>query len=160
MVMTDIETKRLHLHVKTFGELEQGMNEGDEMSVDFYHAYQYHSERIPGYDTEWFRLWDFYLKGTTKRIGGACFKGQPDKDGQVEIGYGIDEEYQNRGYATEAIAALVNMAIRYPGVQAVLFEIEKTNGPSKRVAEKLEARLVEEREGNLWYRVEKITKNA
>lgn len=78
----------------------------------------------------------------------------------MEIGYGIDEEYQNRGYATEAIAALVNMAIRYPGVQAVLFEIEKTNGPSKRVAEKLEARLVEEREGNLWYRVEKTTKYA
>ena len=78
----------------------------------------------------------------------------------MEIGYGIDEEYQNRGYATEAIAALVNMAIRYPGVQTVLFEIEKTNGPSKRVAEKLEARLVEEQEGNLWYRVEKTTKYA
>lgn len=35
-----------------------------------------------------------------------------------------------------------------------------TDVETKRVAEKLEAQLVEEREGNLWYRVEKTTKNA
>lgn len=43
-------------------------------------------------------------------IGTGGFKGAPDADGLVEIGYGIAPAYQGRGYATEAAAALVAFA--------------------------------------------------
>ncbi len=38
-------------------------------------------------------------------IGSCGYKGPPDRDGVVEIAYGIDAAYQGRGYATEAARA-------------------------------------------------------
>src|SRR5215510_7515752 len=35
-------------------------------------------------------------------IGGCGFKGPPDRDGMVEIAYGIDAAHRGSGYATEA----------------------------------------------------------
>lgn len=43
-------------------------------------------------------------------IGSAGFKGPPNEDGMVEIGYGIVPSYQGRGYATEATMALLAFA--------------------------------------------------
>ena len=127
------------------------MLNGDEMSMDFYHAYKYHEENEQGYDLEWCRLWDFYLKDSNSVIGGACFKGQPNEKGEVEIGYGIDEEYQNYGYATEAIGALIDMAKQNTGVKKILFEIEHDNYPSLRVAQKLNAEFIYAVDHMKWY---------
>ena len=149
--MQDIETERLLLHVNSLEEMERSMLNGDEMSMDFYHAYKYHEENEPGYDLEWCRLWDFYLKDSKSVIGGACFKGQPNEKGEVEIGYGIDEEYQNYGYATEAIGALIDMAKQNTGVKKILFEIEHDNYPSLRVAQKLNAEFIYAVDHMKWY---------
>ena len=43
-------------------------------------------------------------------IGTEGFKGPPDAEGVVEIGYGIVPAFQGRGFATEATAALVRFA--------------------------------------------------
>ena len=57
-------------------------------------------EKLKGFE-EWGTNWEINLK-TGKTIGGLCFKGKPDNEGSVEIGYGIDQNHQNHGYATEA----------------------------------------------------------
>ena len=44
--MQDITTQRLLLHVKSIEEMERGMLDGDEMSMDFYHAYKYHEKKM------------------------------------------------------------------------------------------------------------------
>jgi len=43
-------------------------------------------------------------------IGSAGFKGPPDEEGMIEIGYGIAPPFQGRGYATQAVAALIGFA--------------------------------------------------
>jgi RimJ/RimL family protein N-acetyltransferase len=43
-------------------------------------------------------------------IGMASFKGPPDRDGMVEIAYGIAPGFQGQGYASEAALALVGYA--------------------------------------------------
>ena len=43
-------------------------------------------------------------------IGSAGFNGAPDSDGVVEVAYGIVPDFEGRGYATEANAALVEFA--------------------------------------------------
>ena len=43
-------------------------------------------------------------------IGTAGFKGPPDRDGMVEIAYGVVPSVEGRGYATEAAGALVRFA--------------------------------------------------
>jgi ribosomal-protein-alanine N-acetyltransferase len=43
-------------------------------------------------------------------VGMCAYKGPPNADAAVEIAYGINPEYQGRGYATEVARALVAFA--------------------------------------------------
>jgi len=52
-------------------------------------------------------------------VGSCGFKGPPDADGMVEIAYGIAPDHQNKGYATEAAAALLRFAFESPRVRLV-----------------------------------------
>ena len=83
---------------------------------------------------EWYTIWIIERKDGAK-VGNLCFKGRND-DGSVEIGYGISAEYQGRGYATEAVDAMVAWALRQPGVRRVDAETEPDNRASQRVLEK------------------------
>ena len=83
---------------------------------------------------DWYAIWMIELKDGT-HIGELCFKGL-SADGIAEIGYGISEEYQNNGYATEAVRAVLEWAFSHPEVSAVEAETDSDNTASKRVLEK------------------------
>ncbi len=83
---------------------------------------------------EWYAIWMIELKDGT-HIGELCFKGL-DATGVAEIGYGISDEYQNKGYATEAVNAVLSWAFRNPNVTAVEAETDPENIASQRVLEK------------------------
>lgn len=83
---------------------------------------------------DWYSVWIIEEKDGT-RIGDLSFKGLCD-DGSVEIGYGIGDEYQGRGYATEAVDAAVLWALQQPGVARVEAETESDNQSSQRVLAK------------------------
>ena len=51
--------------------------------------------------------------------GTVGYKGPPNEDGTVEIGYALLEQYRGRGYATEAARALVDRAFADPRVLRV-----------------------------------------
>lgn len=70
-------------------------------------------------------------------IGDIGFKGRPSANKDVEIGYGLLERYQNNGYATEAVGALVDWALSRPDVATVSAETIATNRASIRVLEKI-----------------------
>lgn len=55
--------------------------------------------------------------GTT--VGSCGFKGPPDSDGTVEIAYGLAPEFQGKGFASEAAAALVSYAFSHEQVRLV-----------------------------------------
>lgn len=67
---------------------------------------------------------------------GRIKKGPPDQGGVVEIAYGVDPEYQGRGYATEAARALVNFAFRSGQVCLVRAHTRAENNASMRVLAK------------------------
>ena len=83
---------------------------------------------------QWYAIWMIELKDGT-HIGELSFKGL-DSDGLAEIGYGISAEYENRGYATEAVSAIIHWAIQQPGVSRIEAETELENLASQRVLEK------------------------
>ena len=89
----------------------------------------------PG-DFLWYAPWKMCPAEQSDTVmGDLCFKGPPEK-GEVEIGYGISEEYSGRGYATEAVAALTAWALCQPGVSAVTAETAPDNAASQRVLKK------------------------
>jgi RimJ/RimL family protein N-acetyltransferase len=73
---------------------------------------------------------------TGSMIGTAGFKGPPDADGMVEIAYGITPDYQGRGFATEAAAALVRFASADDRVRVVRAHTRPENNASTRVLTK------------------------
>ena len=69
-------------------------------------------------------------------IGRIGFKGPPDESGMVEIAYGIEPEYQGKGYATEATIALSEYALGYAEVDVVRAHTLPKQSASTRVLEK------------------------
>ena len=80
---------------------------------------------------DWYAIWMIELKDGT-HIGELCFKGLSE-EGITEIGYGISEDYQGNGYATEAVSVLVNWAFEQDGVICVTAETEESNIASQKV---------------------------
>ncbi|NLE75906.1 MAG: GNAT family N-acetyltransferase [Chloroflexi bacterium] len=85
----------------------------------------------------WYTEWQIVLKAQRRIIGGLCFKGPPNAEEVVEIGYGLQPPYRGRGYMTEAARAALAWAFSQRGVQAAAAEIERDNWPSQRVARRL-----------------------
>ncbi len=93
-------------------------------------------------------------------IGQIGFKGLPDTDGRVEIGYGLNATHHNLGYASEAVGALVVWALESGFAKKIGAETLENNLASNRVLEKLGfvqvgTRFDAEEGGNLilWERV-------
>lgn len=101
---------------------------GDDAYREMLAGVQAHPE-----DALWYTAWGFYLKETGELAGDACFKGPGDAP---EIGYGMDEGYRGRGYATEGVAALVDWAFAQ-GVSAVEAETAPDNAISAHLLMKL-----------------------
>jgi len=76
--------------------------------------------------------WQVRERETGLLIGGAGFKGAPDDDGVVEIGYGLAPAGRGRGLATEAVVALVAHAFAR-GAASVRAEVETGHTASERV---------------------------
>ena len=68
-------------------------------------------------------------------IGIAGYVAPPTRDGAVEIGYAISDEFQRAGFATEAVQALLTDAFA-AGVRVVVATTYASLHPSIRVLEK------------------------
>ena len=81
-------------------------------------------------------LWTIVERDAGRAVGDLCFKGPPNGDGEVEVGYGTYDEFRNRGFMSEALGAVCAWALAQPGVRAVAAETETDNAPSRRALEK------------------------
>lgn len=69
-------------------------------------------------------------------VGSMGFKSPPDATGTVEIGYAVNRSLWGRGYATEAVEAIVAWALTRSEVRRVTAECLESNPASARVLEK------------------------
>ena len=68
--------------------------------------------------------------GRSVLVGVGGFKGPPDDNGRVEIGYGVVSEFQRRGLATEAVGGMVRFAMSTPGVARIITQTLPHLAPS------------------------------
>ncbi|MFS0865017.1 GNAT family N-acetyltransferase [Fredinandcohnia sp. 179-A 10B2 NHS] len=99
-------------------------------------------------------VWLAKRKEDGKTVGDIGFKGKP-VNGTVEIGYGIDPDEHNKGYATEAAIALVEWAFLHEAVRKVQAECDIDNVASIRVLEKLGMKRIEEMKGMIYWGLER-----
>ena len=69
-------------------------------------------------------------------VGSVGYKGPPSADGTVEVGYGIVDDHQRRGYATEAVDGLLARAFSVSSVRRVIAETLPELDASKGVLRK------------------------
>ncbi|MCB0474694.1 MAG: GNAT family N-acetyltransferase [Flavobacteriaceae bacterium] len=108
--------------------------------------------------------WLAYLPidtGMNTLLGSCGFKGVPDKNGYVEIGYEVAQQFRNKGYATEITRLLTAIAFEDPEVKTVVAHTLAEENASVKVLKKNGFTHIEElydAEDGLIWRWEKIRK--
>jgi ribosomal-protein-alanine N-acetyltransferase len=82
-------------------------------------------------------LWLIMHNAERVVFGSIGFKGKPDKNGEIEIGYGISPNYRRQGYTSEAALALVTWGFSHPEVRQLNAECLPHNIGSARILEKI-----------------------
>lgn len=113
-------------------------------------------ERAPGDPAGWVQLSveDLATGALVGDVGLSPAEGEP---GVIKLGYTMSPAFQGRGYATDAVAALVTYAFDTLQADVVRVYANEENVPSIRVAQKAGLRMIEriERgdEGETWFGV-------
>lgn len=81
-------------------------------------------------------LWTVISKADNKMVGDICIIGEPNPAGEIEIGYGTYDEFQGKGFMTEAVSGIISWAEMQPEINAVNASTEKSNIASFKVLEK------------------------
>jgi len=81
-------------------------------------------------------LWTAISKIDNKMVGDLCIVGEPNKEGEIEIGYGTYDEFQKKGYMTEVVGGMIEWAKTQPKIKVIVASTDKTNTASFKVLEK------------------------
>lgn len=103
----------------------------------------------------WFTNWQIILKSENLSIGSACFMGSANENGEVELGYGINESFRCHGYMTEAIMAIYKWALEQSTVISIIAETDKDNISSHRVLQKCGFIKFDENDDGYFWRINK-----
>ncbi|MHC1740111.1 MAG: GNAT family N-acetyltransferase [Anaerolineaceae bacterium] len=114
-------------------------------------------ERTAPMEHNWYTYWLIVVKEKPYGAGLAGFKGIPDEEGKIEIGYGIDPVYQNSGYTTEAVIGLIGWAFQDARCRTVIApDTKKVNAASNRVLEKAGMRVYNETADAFDWKIDKV----
>jgi ribosomal protein S18 acetylase RimI-like enzyme len=110
----------------------------------------------------WSTYWLIVIRNSHFGAGLIGFKGYPNQNGEVEIGYGIDPDYQSQGFMTEALRMMMKWAFEEKACNSIVaLGVQKTNIPSQRVLEKVGMKIMEKTNETLSYKInrEEIIEN-
>lgn len=66
-------------------------------------------------------------------VADIRFKGPPDMNGEIEIGYGTYAAFQGKGLMTEAVSAMIEWAFQQEKIKTVTAETDPGNVASQRI---------------------------
>ena len=143
----ELKTERIHLFPITL-DLAQTLMKN---SLAFYYKFQLpwnknwphdglkalmpmYAERLENDSDELgFGPWVMIDSAGDHVIGDIGFKGRPDGEGNVEIGYHVVTSERNYGYASKAVQTLCEWAFKHPDVKGIEAQCDKDNIPSQKV---------------------------
>lgn len=147
-----IETERLILRPLTYGQLvkyigcdnsleeELGLNKTSRrISTELKEAFE--QTILPNVaDTTknylYSTLWTAISIAENKMIGDLCIVGEPNANGEIEIGYGTYDEFQGNGFMTEIVRGIIEWTKTQSCVKSIIASTDKTNTASFKVLQK------------------------
>jgi RimJ/RimL family protein N-acetyltransferase len=100
-------------------------------------------------------LWTIIDKQKKLMVGDLCFKGTPNVQGEIEIGYGTYKDFQGKGFMTEAIKAISHWALSQAEVETILAETGKENITSHKTLSRNNFKAYKNVENMIWWRLDK-----
>jgi RimJ/RimL family protein N-acetyltransferase len=107
-----------------------------------------------------FEGWMMVLKANMTIIGDIGFRGIPDDNGDVEIGYGIIEEAQGKGYGFEVAKSMIDWAFSQDKVKSVKADCLINNAPSIRILEKVGMKEIKRDQSSIYWELIKPIKKT
>jgi len=99
-------------------------------------------------------LWTAISKEENKMIGDLCIVGEPNGNGEIEIGYGTYDEFQGKGFMTEIVGGIIEWTKKQEKVKSIIASTDKTNTASFKVLEKNNFIKIGEMEGLFNWKLE------
>jgi len=138
-----IETKRLILKPLTYEQLVKYLKADHSLETEFnlkktvrtlYHQLKEAFEQtiLPNVaDTNknylYSTLWTAIDTERNQMVGDICIVGEPNVNGEIEIGYSTYEEFRKAGYMTEAVGGMIEWARSQLEVSSIIASTEKDN---------------------------------
>ncbi|MCB2296238.1 GNAT family N-acetyltransferase [Clostridium tagluense] len=139
IIPLDIENYRLYIENSNEMEENLGLKITNKIwDENIKGAFQYRFKKASENKERylWETLWIVICKEENCEIASLMIKGYPNEMGEVIIGYGTNETFQNKGYMTEAVEGLIKWIFTNPKALSIVADTEKTNIASHRVLEK------------------------
>jgi RimJ/RimL family protein N-acetyltransferase len=156
LIVVALDIENLYHYCHHYGEVQRNLGlkvtmEEQDREIQYVFGQAHYAAMNDPDNYLWYTSWEMILKSENAIIGGVCFKGPPDENGAVEIGYGIEEDYWNQGYTTEALIALMDWAQKQPEVKQFRASTEPENGASHAILKKLGFVAYDEIRGLTWW---------
>lgn len=96
----------------------------------------------------------FFLVRKSDRsvVGSIDFKNRPNKNGEVEIGYGLGNKFEHNGYMTEAVKGMCKFARTQQTILSVIAETDLDGYASQRILERC-GFVKYKQEETVWWRL-------
>jgi ribosomal-protein-alanine N-acetyltransferase len=104
-------------------------------------------------DYLFYTFWIVVDKSAKMIVAELGFKGSPNENGEIEIGYGTMAEHRGKGYMREAVGAMINWAGQQLGVRYILAETDEHNLASISVLQKNNFHCFEIRGKMIWWKI-------
>jgi predicted acetyltransferase len=98
-------------------------------------------------------FWLVVRKADRVVVGSACFKGIPNDDHEVEIGYGLGKNFEHKGYMTETIQVMCAWALEQENISHVIAETGIDNPQSENVLKRC-GFVQYQQDNNIWWKLD------
>ena len=102
-------------------------------------------------DFIFYTFWIVVEKSSRVIVAELGFKGPPNGEGAVEIGYGTMPGYEGKGYMTEAVAGMIEWAKERKDLNMIMASIDENNIASIRIVQKNNFKPLGKKEDLLWW---------
>jgi len=103
----------------------------------------------------WYTVWLIILKSKNRIVGHIMLKGYPNENGEVIIGYYMQDEYRCNGYMTEALRAIIQWAFLNSDVKFVIADTLKNNILSQKLLQKIGMIFYKEDDEWFWWKLKR-----
>lgn len=168
-----IETERLFLVPLTLEELKRAVVSkiqlADELGYQLFSdelddkMKQIYNAKIDKIEKDadnylFYTYWQLVLKEEKIIVGEVGFKGLNIDSGELEVGYGTQEKFRNKGYMTEALTELIKWTFKQEKIEirTITASTLMDNAPSHKVLKKAGLELTHEEGKQLYWHVNKM----